>query len=103
MRDLYPQLDVRGNHSIGNIAGWVRHYKNIQNHHVLGAEMVSAYAVSVRKNPKILASGKRNGYLSISQRNSMKKKKFLNEISWHFVAIFLCVSLRNDHCDLNIL
>ena len=41
MHDLYQQLDVRGNRSIGNIAGWTRHYKNIQNHPVLGNEMVS--------------------------------------------------------------
>ena len=41
MRDLFPQLDVRGGRSIGNIAGWTRHYKNIQNHHVLSNETVS--------------------------------------------------------------
>ena len=45
MRDLYPQLDIRGNRSIGNIAGWMRHYKNVQNHPVLGAEMVSKFFV----------------------------------------------------------
>ena len=41
MRDLFPQLDVRGGRSISNIAGWTRHYKNIQNHHVLSNEVVS--------------------------------------------------------------
>lgn len=39
MTDLYPQLDIRGRKAVGNIAGWMRHYKNVQNHPVLGNEM----------------------------------------------------------------
>lgn len=41
MTDLYPQLDIRGRKAVGNIAGWMRHYKNMQNHPVLGDEMVT--------------------------------------------------------------
>ena len=44
---------------------------------------------------------KANGKLSISQRNSKKKKKFLDKIEIYllFVPIFLH---KNEHRDLNI-
>ena len=38
---LGQQLDIRGRRSVQNYAGWIKHYRNIQNHPVLGEEMVS--------------------------------------------------------------
>ncbi|XP_053379809.1 uncharacterized protein LOC123527654 [Mercenaria mercenaria] len=36
---LSRQLDVRGRRCVENFAGWIRHYKNIENNPVLGEEM----------------------------------------------------------------
>lgn len=36
---LAQQLDVRGRRCIENYAGWIRHYKNVQNHDVIAKKM----------------------------------------------------------------
>ncbi|KAK3609667.1 hypothetical protein CHS0354_035953 [Potamilus streckersoni] len=41
MESLKPQLDIRGRKGVENVAGWIRHYKNIQNHPVLAEAMAS--------------------------------------------------------------
>ncbi|KAK3087147.1 hypothetical protein FSP39_002294 [Pinctada imbricata] len=51
MRDgLRDKLDIRGKKGIENIAGWLRHYKNVENHPVLMEEMShnKAFAAAVQ-------------------------------------------------------
>ena len=54
MRDgLLEQLDIRGRRGVENIAGWLRHYKCVENHPLLAAEMVCVLSVYLIILPKL--------------------------------------------------